>query len=117
MAGGGTADKGADGIFTAFSTCPMPTGEHPIFSSRKSRTQRAGFSIVQVMVAMGVIIICGIAGVQALVHVNQKAAAMRLMANARAVVQRNLDTALCVPFSSTIQPAILAITGAGGVVF
>ena len=95
----------------------MPTGKHPIFSSPKSRIQRAGFSIVQVMVAMGVIIICGIAGVQALVHVNQKAAAMRLMTNARAVVQRNLDTALCVPFSSTIQPAILAITGAGGVVF
>ena len=117
MAGGGTADKGADGIFAAFSTCPMPTGDRPIFSSSKSRTQRAGFSIVQVMVAMGVIVICGIAGVQALVHVNQKAAAMRMLTNARAVVQRNIDTALCVPFSSTIQPAILALTSAGGAVY
>ena len=62
------------------------------------------------------IVICGIAGVQALVHVNQKAAAMRLMTNARAVVQRNIDTALCVPFSSTIAPAILDFTGAGGAV-
>ena len=77
----------------------------------------AGFTIVQVMVAMAVIVICGIAGVQALALVNQKAAALRLMTNARAVVQRNIDTALCVPFSSTIEPPILAPTAPGGAVY
>ena len=98
-------------------TCPMPTADHPIFSRRQPRTRRAGFTIVQVMVAMAVIVICGIAGVQALIHVNQKAAAMRMLTNARAVVQRNIDTALCVPFSSSIEPPILVITSAGGAVY
>ena len=84
---------------------------------RPARSRATGFTIVQAMVAMGVIIICGIAGVQALALVNQKAAAMRLMTNARAVVQRNIDTALCVPFSSTIQPAILALTAPAGAVY
>ena len=95
----------------------MRSSDRLISKTRAGRTQTAGFTIVQVMVAMGVIIICGIAGVQALALVNQKAAAMRLMTNARAVVQRNIDTALCVPFSSTIQPAILAITAPAGAVY
>ena len=89
------------------------------FSGKQSALRRAaaGFTIVQVMVAMGVIVICGIAGVQTLVLINQKAAAMRLLTNARAVVQRNIDTALCVPFSSTIQPALLAVTAPAGAVY
>ena len=37
--------------------------------------------------------------------------------NARAVVQRNIDTALGVPFSATQQPAVLAITSATGSVY
>jgi hypothetical protein len=52
--------------------------------------------------------------VQALALLNGKAAAMRILNNARAVVQRNLDTAMGVPYSTSSIPAILATTSASG---
>jgi hypothetical protein len=69
------------------------------------------------MIAVGVVAVCGLASIQALMLINRKAAAMRVASNARAVVQRNIDTALGVPFSSTAQPAILAITPASGAAY
>lgn len=83
--------------------------------SRKARC--AGFSIVQAVIAMGIISIAGAAGIMALVQLNNKAAAMRTLNNARAVVQRNIDTALAVSFSATLQPAILAVTSTTGSVY
>ncbi|MDB6150366.1 MAG: hypothetical protein JWQ44_1814 [Chthoniobacter sp.] len=74
-------------------------------------------ALVQVIVAMAMILLCGVAGVRALVEMNRKAAAMRTLNNARAVVQRNIDTALGVPFSRTAAPAVLAITPAAGVIY
>lgn len=93
-------------------SCPAPLRGSPI-----SRCRRAAFTLVQVMIATGIIALAGLAGVQALFLVNRKAAAMRMTTNARAVVQRNIDTALGVPFSAAQQPAILAITPSGGTVY
>ena len=60
--------------------------------------------------AMALVLIAGMASVQALVLTNQRAASMRTLNNARAIVQRNIDTALGVPFSAgSTPPAILAI--------
>jgi hypothetical protein len=42
---------------------------------------------------------------------------MRTLTCARAVVQRNIDTAMGVPFTSALQPTILAITSASGAVY
>jgi hypothetical protein len=64
--------------------------------------------MVQVMVSTAMILICGQAGVQTLLFMNNKALAMRIMSNARAVVQRNIDTAMNVPYTSTSVPSILA---------
>jgi type II secretory pathway pseudopilin PulG len=87
-------------------------------SSRGRRRHRVGgFTLVQVMVAVGVVAICGLASIQALMLINRKAAAMRVLISGRAVVQRNIDTALGVPFSSTQQPAILAITSTSGATY
>ena len=69
------------------------------------------------MIATAVIIIVGIAGVQALASMNSKAAAMRILNNARGVVQRNIDTAMGVPYSKTAVPAILATTSSTGTVY
>jgi len=63
------------------------------------------------------ILIVGIAGVQALAMMNAKASAMRILNNARAVVQRNIDTAMGAPYSTTAVPAILATTPATGTVY
>jgi hypothetical protein len=70
----------------------------------------AGFSTVQALMAMAIVLIAGMASVQALILTNHRAAAMRTLNNARAIVQRNIDAALGVPFSaSAAVPAILAI--------
>lgn len=66
---------------------------------------------------MGIVAVAGAAGMMALVQVNNKAVAMRTLNNARAIVQRNIDTALGVPFSTSQQPAILAITSTSGAVY
>jgi type II secretory pathway pseudopilin PulG len=84
---------------------------------RMLQRQPAGFTLVQVMIAAAIIVIVGLASVQALVLMNRKAATMRTLNNARAVVQRNIDTAMGVPFSSTFTPAILAVTTSSGAVY
>ena len=87
----------------------------PARHGRRSKT--AGFTLVQVMIATAIIVIVGLSSVQALVMMNRKAATMRTLNNARAVVQRNIDTAMGVPFSTTVEPPILAITPATGTVY
>jgi hypothetical protein len=42
---------------------------------------------------------------------------MRILNNARSAVQRNIDTAMGVPYSTAAVPAILATTPAGGTVY
>ena len=77
----------------------------------------AGIALIQVIMAMGMIALCGAAGLRALIEINRKAAAMRTLAQARAIVQRNVDSALGVPFDRTTTPAILATTPASGTTY
>lgn len=81
------------------------------------RGRKAGFTLVQVMIATAIIVIVGLASVQALVQMNRKAAAMRTLNNARAVVQRNIDTAMGVAFTTSLVPPILATTATTGAVY
>jgi prepilin-type N-terminal cleavage/methylation domain-containing protein len=76
-----------------------------------------GFTLVELMIATAVITIVGIAGVQALAMMNSKAEAMRILNNARAAVQRDIDTAMGVPYTKTAVPAILATTPSTGSVY
>ena len=92
-----------------------PTGAGKRLSAL--RRKAGGFTVIQAVVAMGIVSVAGAAGMMALVQLNNKAASMRTLNNARAVVQRNIDTALGVPFSASLQPAILAITPAAGSVY
>jgi prepilin-type N-terminal cleavage/methylation domain-containing protein len=81
------------------------------------RVRLQGFTLIELMVATAVILIVGIAGVQALAMMNSKAAAMRILNNARAAVQRDIDTAMGVPYTTTSVPAILATTPGTGTVY
>lgn len=64
--------------------------------------------MLQVVVATAMTVICGAASVQSLLFMNNKAFAMRVISSARAVAQRNIDTAMSVPYSSTSVPTVLA---------
>lgn len=83
---------------------------------RRARSQ-AGIALIQVIMAMGIIALCGAAGLRALIEINRKAASMRTINQARAIVQRNIDSALGVPFNKSLTPPILAITTASGAVY
>lgn len=77
----------------------------------------AGFTLVEMLIAAGILCMVAIASTQAMIISNRWAAATRMKTNARAVVQRNIDQALAVPFSSTQVPAILATTASTGAVY
>ncbi len=74
----------------------------------------SAFALVQALIATGIIIVGGLASVQALVLTNSKAASMRTLNNARSVVQRNIDTAMGVPFNTAAPQPILAFTSSSG---
>ena len=54
----------------------------------RSRKRNGGFTVVEAVVAMGVIAVAGAASMMALVQLNKKADAMRTLNNGRAIVQR-----------------------------
>lgn len=87
------------------------SGARPPGLLRKLRHSRAGVMLAEAMVAAGVLALVAVGGTHALLTANRIAAASRVWTGARAVVQRNIDTALTVSFTkSSPVPAILAIT-------
>lgn len=73
--------------------------------------------LIEAMVAAGVLALVTVGATHALLTANRLAAASRVWTGARAVVQRNIDTALTVTFTQTSVPSILAITPAAGQVW
>lgn len=84
---------------------------------RTTRRDFHGYTLVEVLIAAGVLCLVAIASTQAMTISNRWAAENRMRTNARAVVQRNIDRALGVPFSASQIPAILALTSAAGQVY
>jgi hypothetical protein len=80
------------------------------FRKMQLRTAASAFSLVEVTIALGLLAMTIVACVQALLVSNRMAATNRLNTAARAIVQRNIDTALSVRFDSTVTPGILALT-------
>jgi len=75
---------------------------------------------MEIIVSATVLCLAVTGSLTALVSLNRNAAATRLLTNARAVVQRNVDTALTVPYASGTNstiPPILAITSASGATY
>jgi hypothetical protein len=77
----------------------------------------AGILLAETMIAAAVLAVIVVGATHALLTANRIAAASRVWTGARAVVQRNIDTALTVTFTQASQPAILAITPTAGQVY
>jgi len=69
------------------------------------------------MIGAMLIGLVAVGSVQTLDRLNRTAATNRIITNARAVLQRNIDTALSVTCPKDSIPAILAITPASGQVY
>lgn len=77
----------------------------PTLPATFPRLRTSGFALVEVIVAVMLLTLTVIVSTQAMLQSNRQAAAMRTMAAARAIVQRNIDTALTVAWDSTMKPA------------
>jgi hypothetical protein len=73
-----------------------------------------GIMLAESMVAAAVLALVIVGTSHALLIANRLAAASRVLTGARAVLQRNIDTALASTFTQSTVPAILAITPASG---
>jgi Tfp pilus assembly protein PilV len=88
-----------------------PFPEKPLAAGAMARARngsRMGIVLVQVLVSMVIIVICGGAGIRALIEMNRKAAAMRTLNQARAFVQSKLDYAMGMSFTKDSVPTEFA---------
>jgi hypothetical protein len=86
-------------------------------SLRSRHESAAGILLVELVVAMSVLTLVVAAGIGGLLVANRYAAANRALTAARLVVERNIERALSVSYDLANVPPILAVTGAGGVVW
>jgi prepilin-type N-terminal cleavage/methylation domain-containing protein len=85
--------------------------------SPKILSSQRGFTLAEVVATTAAVAILGATTMIGLLNAQKHAAATRVMNSARVVVQRNIDTALGVKFSSVDIPKILQITGSNGEVY
>lgn len=74
-------------------------------------------TIVEIAMGMAVLGIVATGALASFITLNKNAVRTRIMTNAKEVVQRNIETAVGLPFLSTSTPAILATTGTTGAVW
>jgi type II secretory pathway pseudopilin PulG len=72
-------------------------------------------TLVEVTVSVAVLGLVFATALGTLTVLNKNAVSTRLMTNVREIVQRNIETAVAVPFTSANVPAILALTSSSGV--
>jgi type II secretory pathway pseudopilin PulG len=75
-----------------------------------------GMTLVEIAIGVALLGLVATAAIATLMVLNKNAVSTRLMTNAKEIVQRNIERAVGVPFTTTsIPPSILAITVSGGV--
>ena len=93
---------------------------HALFAAKSQEWKRfssiRGLSLLEIVFAMAFSIFLAIAITTSLLTSQRIAARVRLLTNARAIVQRNIDAAAGIAFTSGSIPDILAITSSSGVV-
>lgn len=74
-----------------------------------------GMTLVEIAIGVGLLGLVAAAAIATLMVLNKNAVSTRLMTNAKEIVQRNIERAVGVPFTSASIPSILAPTSSGGV--
>ncbi len=73
-----------------------------------------GMSLVEIAIAVALLGLVVTAAIATLITLNKNAVGARVMTSAREVVQRNIETAIGVPFNSSTEPNILKVTTTTG---
>lgn len=88
-----------------------------IFYNRhnKKHKSEAGLTLVEIAVSIALLGLVFVTAAGSLIGLNKHAVGTRLMTNVREIVQRNIETAVAVPFTSASVPPILVLTSTSGV--
>ena len=92
-------------------TISLQTGLSP-----KNHFER-GMTIVEIAIGAALLALVATGALAALVVLNRNAVRTRLMTNAKEIVQRNIEGAVGLPFTSANVPAVLATTSTSGAVW
>jgi type II secretory pathway pseudopilin PulG len=92
-------------------TIPLETE----FSQRNC--SEGGMTIVEIAIGAALLALVASGALASLVVLNRNAVRTRIMTNAKEIVQRNIESAVGLPFTSANVPAILATTSASGAVW
>lgn len=71
-------------------------------------------TLVEIAIGTALLGLVAATALVSLTALNKNAVSSRVMANAREIVQRNIESAVGTPFTSTNTPPILAVTNAPG---
>ena len=74
----------------------------------------SGLTFVEIAVSVALLGVVFATVLGTLIILNKNASSTRLMTNVREIVQRNIETAVGVPFTTSNIPSVLAITPASG---
>lgn len=78
------------------------------FVPNSGRAAEAGLTILETAIAAAVLALVAAAALATLIALNKNATSARLMTTAHEVVQRNIETAIAVPFTADNVPSVLA---------
>lgn len=81
---------------------------------RRGGAARAAFTMVEVVATMMLAVVLGVVVTGGFLMSQRMAAANRIRTQARVILQRNIDLALSLPFTSVNIPACLALTPESG---
>ena len=91
----------------------FPPFEANQLSVAKERCE-SGLTFVEIAISVALLGLVFATTLGTLIILNRNAASTRLMTNAREIVQRNIETAVGVPFTAASIPSILALTSSNG---
>ena len=74
-------------------------------------------TIVEIAIGVAILGIVAAGALASFIALNKNAVRTRIMTNAKEVVQRNIETAMGLPFTTASTPTILATTGTSGAVW
>jgi prepilin-type N-terminal cleavage/methylation domain-containing protein len=77
-------------------------------------SQQCGMTIVEIAIGVAILGIVAAGALASFITLNKNAVRTRIMTNAKEVVQRNIETAVGLPFTTASTPTILATTGSSG---
>ena len=92
-----------------------PLGFTGFVAARKH--PQSGLTFVEIAVSVALLGVVFATVLGTLIVLNRNATSTRLMTNAREIVQRNIEAAMGVPFSTSNVPSVLALTSSSGQVW